>query len=160
MFKPIEGYYSTAGVPLYDVSESGEVYSHVVKRLLTPFKDNKGYLQVALTNVKGITKFEKIHRLVALSHVERPVGCDKVIFKDLNKENVVAENLRWISSSELSSGRKVEWVKKRIRCSNGCEYDSAVQAASDTGCKTSNISMCCKGKLKQTKGLKFSFIID
>ena len=147
---------------MYGIDINGNVYSVRKRKYLLQSKNKFGYNQVYLTYFHGGGRWYKVHRLVAMQFLPNPNGYTDVNHKNGIKTDNRVENLEWCTHSFKVSGRKHDgsYLKKRILCSNGCEYDSAVRAANDTGCKTSNISMCCNGKLKQTKGLKFSFLID
>ena len=150
---------------IYGINESGDIYSVRKLGLLKRCKHSLGYEQVYLTNFMGGGRWYKVHRLVALQFIPNPDS-----FTDINHINGVktdnrVDNLEWCTHSAniLHSYRSLGRVavcshsKKRVKCSNGIVYESGKLAALATGCKSSNVSMCCSGKLRQTNGFEFSF---
>ena len=97
----VEGYEG-----LYEVSNKGRVRSldryastgsgtRLCKgRVLTPIRNNKGYLQVILFK-GGRARHFLLHRLVAAAFCERPKGCNIVNHKDCNPGNCEASNLEY-----------------------------------------------------------------
>jgi len=152
---------------MYGINENGDIFSLRKMRLLKRFKHSLGYDQVYLSyfaiGSKGL--YCKLHRLVANQFIPNPLSLTDVNHKNGIKDDNRVENLEWMSHSDnvLHSyrvlGRKHDGscLGKQIKCSNGKVYSSAIEAAKDTGAFTSNISMCCNGKLKKTKGLVFEF---
>lgn len=94
MWKPIKGYEDR-----YEVSDIGEVFSLRSNRLIRPIKINSGYLSYRLT-VKGKTKHQLAHRLVAEHFLQNPDGKRTVNHKDGNKLNNHVSNLEWMTHSE------------------------------------------------------------
>ena len=79
---------------LYQVSDTGLVYSIRRKKILKPKTDRYGYYAVGLW--KGDKKYPKtIHRLVADAFVEKAEGCDVVNHLDCDKKNNNVANLEW-----------------------------------------------------------------
>lgn len=66
--------------------------------------------------------------------------------------------------SERMLGKKMpkEAVAKKFRpvfcTTTGVEYESVTAAANTLGLETTNISRCCKGVFKQTKGYSFEYL--
>ena len=152
---------------MYGINENGDIYSIRKSRLLKRCKHSLGYEQVYLSKFYLGSKgsWHKVHRLVGDTFIPNPNQLPDINHKDGIKTHNHVSNLEWMSRSEniLHSYRVLgridskEKIMKPIVCSNGKEYKSAREAANDTGCATSNISMCCNGKSKKTKGLVFSF---
>ena len=151
---------------VYGINESGDVYNVAKKRIVKRSKHSLGYEQVYLSPFDPTTrgKWHKVHRLVAMTFIPNPLGLTDVNHKNGIKSDNRLENLEWMTHSDnvLHSYRVLGRVagahtKKSIACSNGKTYDSLKEAATDTGCQSPNISMCCKGKIKQTKGLIFKY---
>ena len=154
---------------MYGINENGDIFSIRKMGLLTRSKHSLGYEQVYLSYFAIGSKgnWFKLHRLVASQFIPNPLGLTDVNHKNGIKDDNRVENLEWMSHRDniLHSyrvlGRKDDKssIMKTIYCSNGKIYLSAIEAAKDTGAYTSNISMCCNGKLKKTKGLIFSFSV-
>lgn len=104
IWKDIDGYEG-----LYQVSNLGRIKSfvkwdvynkyHYEERILKPFKNNKGYLEISL--VKDKTRSNKfIHRLVANAFIPKIQGKNIVNHKDFNPLNNNVENLEWVTQKE------------------------------------------------------------
>jgi len=150
---------------MYAVNKQGDVFSVRKRGILKP-SDRLGYLSVYLTRFHGGGRSHFIHRIVAKQFIPNPRNCSDVNHKDGNKANNYVDNLEWCTHREnvqhsydnlgrIASGA----AKKPVLClNNGKEYKSAVEAANDLGLFTSNISMCCNGKARSTKGYRFKFL--
>jgi len=89
----------------YIVSEDGQVMTLPGKRngrmlghLLSPRKNQMGYLQVCLLNDEGKQKWEYVHRLVAMTWLPKKQNqrdCNVVMHKDDNPLNNHKKNLKW-----------------------------------------------------------------
>lgn len=108
VWKDIAGYEG-----LYQVSNFGRVKSldRVVKRknqpdlpvagkVLRPRFGKNGYAYVILSK-EGKGKTANIHRIVAMTFLERFDGCELVNHKDGNKANNCVENLEWCNFSRI-----------------------------------------------------------
>tara|TARA_R110002126_G_scaffold270731_1_gene414538 strand:+ start:260 stop:760 length:501 start_codon:yes stop_codon:yes gene_type:complete len=91
----------------YTIHENGEVFStdrvihyndgriHNRKsKLMTPLKNNHGYLVVGLTVNKKTQNF-LVHRLVATAFIENPKNLPFVNHKDRDRSNNNISNLEW-----------------------------------------------------------------
>lgn len=96
--------------PAYKVSNLGNVMScnntgrnGIITgrkpRILKPFKDRGGYVNVRLCNNK-IEKTRMIHRLVAMAFIPNPENKEQVNHKDSNRANNHVDNLEWVSRRE------------------------------------------------------------
>lgn len=83
----------------YDVYEDGRIYSHKSHKFLSLKPDSHGYCCVTLFTHKK--ERIKVHRLVALLFLEKPLG-DKILInhKDGNKQNNHYLNLEWCNYYE------------------------------------------------------------
>jgi len=70
-------------------------------KVLSPFIVN-GFKAVALTK-DGVKSIKYVHKLVASAFVPNPENFKSIGFKDGNKENPDATNLKWCTRSELLS---------------------------------------------------------
>jgi len=88
--------------PNYEVSSAGEVRSTVTGKVLKTSMDKYGYHRIMLypERTNG-----KIHRLVALYHIENPENKPQIDHIDRNRANNSVENLRWATCSENELNR-------------------------------------------------------
>lgn len=83
--------------PKYEISNKGNIRNNITKKLLSPFKQNRGYLQICLSTEFGYWR-PTIHRLVAYYFLG---PSDKEVnHKDLNKTNNNMSNLEYVSRKE------------------------------------------------------------
>lgn len=110
--RPIKGYYG------YFVSTCGHVISLVSSnntrlrkldwsspQLLRGSDTGNGYLQVRLYTLEGHSKWLLVHRLVALTHLEKPhshLGVSRLQVNHINKDRKDnhARNLNWVTAQE------------------------------------------------------------
>jgi len=107
IWKPVRGYES-----YYEVSNDGEIrtieriitlptHSYLKKqKLLTQYKDGKGYMHVKLYDGRGKPKSLTIHRIVASAFLDNPNNLAEVNHIDHNKNNNNLDNLEWISRGD------------------------------------------------------------
>ena len=134
-------------------------------RILKPITVGNGYLKVTLYK-NNKQKPYYIHRLVAEVFIPNPENLPEVNHKDENKLNNNAENLEWCDREyNCNFGTRNERVIAKNtngKCSkpvlqytlNGefvREWESAKQAEREGGFISTNICMCCKGKIKKHK---------
>lgn len=80
----------------YVIYPDGRVFSPMTNKFLKFRTDKDGYYDVPLVyNNKGDRMPFRIHRLVALKYIERPLGYNVTNHKDLNKTNNNVTNLEW-----------------------------------------------------------------
>lgn len=171
IWKPVVGYEGK-----YEVSNLGNVrsldYRHTkTTHIIAKTYDSNGYFKVNL-KVNGVAKNLTIHRLVAMAFIPNPNGFNQVNHKDENKENNNVENLEWCTASYNSSyGTRPSRLSKHFKNYsqyskpvihiglNNVEtyYPSMKEAERATGIKQGNISNCCNGKQKCTKGNYFKY---
>lgn len=97
---------------LYKVNKLGEVYSVRAKKVLRPFKDRHGYLQVCVSAVIDgvrVKHWPRVHRLVCEAYLKNPKGKPQVNHKDMDRQNNNLGNLEWVTNSE----NKLHGIKTR-----------------------------------------------
>ena len=157
------------GFPNYTITDDGKVfslnYNHTgEKKELKQRKDKDGYFGVLLCNKVSKRKRFKVHRLVSLAFIPNPDNLPEVNHKDECKTNNNVSNLEWCSKSyninygtrnercgekQLNRKDKSRAVKQFTKYGRFiAEYPSIAEVERQTGFYKSNISQCCKGKLK------------
>lgn len=157
--------------PNYMVSNMGRVKSlrYGKEKILKGVKDRYGYLIIRLyKDRKGKNYF--IHRLVAQAFIPNPNNLPQVNHKDEDKTNNIVANIEYCDSRYNNNyGTHNERMAKALsipilQFSKTGEFirrwESAKQAQRELGINHSNISECCKGKLKSAGGYKWGYADD
>lgn len=79
----------------YQISNHGNIYSKITNKILKPFFNTNGYLNVT---IKGVN--HPIHRLMANQFLPKIQGKNQVNHKDGIKINNRLENLEWVNNRE------------------------------------------------------------
>lgn len=137
-------------------------------KILKPNIDKGNYLSVMLSK-NGVTKRMKIHRLVAIAFIPNPNNYPEVNHKkEFNKDKNNVNNLEWCTSKyNANYGTRNERSAKtkglaKIVYQHSLEgvfikkWDSTNQC-SKYGFFSSNVSSCCRGKIKRYKGYIWSY---
>lgn len=164
IYKPIQGF------PNYQVSNLGNIksinYRHTNKeKVLNPSLRNS-YYSVQLYNENGLKRCN-IHRLVAEAFIPNPNNLLQVNHKDENKLNNCVGNLEWCSSKyNCNYGERNEKIGNRVKkkitqySKKGeimKEWSSLTDASKTLNISKSDISLCCRGKLKSAGGYKWEY---
>lgn len=149
-------------LPAYEISNDGQLRNIKTGRIMKTHINSRGYEVVALT-INGRVQTERIHRLVAEAFLEDDeyYGED-VTFRDGDRSNIYADNLRWISRRDLvrntyNNGRRQTHRMRRIRCvETGEIFDSIIECSRVMGINRSSICKCVNdGYLKTREGYHF-----
>lgn len=166
IWKDIEGYEG-----LYQVSNLGRVKSLPTQRnigwanytskekILKQCKNKYGYLTVCLH--KGDSqKLHRVHRLVAIAFIDNPNGYKCVNHKDEDKTNNNISNLEFCSysynvnygtrnqrASDAMSKKVLQYTKDGVFVA---EWGGTREAQRQTGVKSCNISLACRGLRKSS----------
>jgi len=84
----------------YLITKEGKVWSLIKDRYLKPANNGIGYLQVFLKGYDNKSRWYKLHRLVALTHIPNPENKSDVNHKDGDKANNHVDNLEWLTHQE------------------------------------------------------------
>ena len=158
--------------PNYQVSSFGRIFSNSrwVQRTgrdkkehfffkegkeITPKK--RGHYHAVQLRKNKESKFESIHRIVAIAFILNDLNLKIVNHKDGDKHNNKADNLEWCTSTynqQYSKSREIIFIDR-----NGIEH--AVFGLNEF-CKDQSLNRSCvhrlfTGKQKQTKGWRLKF---
>lgn len=143
----------------YSVSENGEVKNDITEKLLS-LRTQQGYKHVTLA-IDGKAKSFRVHRLVAFAFIPNPENKPYVNHIDCNRSNNSVTNLEWVTPSENSqkavdqgrwnNSKKLKPVTQYSLAGEKIRtYESASEAARQTGCQQSKITLCCQGERRRT----------
>lgn len=145
------------------------------ERILKQKKVGSGYLAVILSK-NANKRTEYLHRLVAISFLNRAEHQTDVNHIDGTKTNNHVNNLEWCSKSENSihafknklnippkpmigadhkSSKAV--IQLDFTGNTICEYVSTIEASKKTGVYASGVSRACCGKLKSAGGYLWKY---
>ncbi len=113
-YKPVLDYEG-----LYQVTNTGRIYSIKRKKFLTPAKDKYGYLYVNLSK-HGVWKAIKIHRIVAEAFLGRKLAINEDVHHLVAKDDNTFEHMIILPHSEHVKLHKLgshhsEQTKEKIR---------------------------------------------
>lgn len=134
------------GHPNYSVSNLGRVRNDKKNKLIKPFDNSHGYLQVKLNGINY-----RVHRLVAKAFIPNPNNFEVINHKDNNRANNICENLEWCTQQyniEQSLPKHTEVTGKKILQidSNGNivkEWESISEASRVLNIPRHVIHGCC-----------------
>jgi hypothetical protein len=169
---------------LYTVSNYGNIYSLIKRKMLFPTKTVKGYSRVGLYRDKRAF-FKFVHRVVAQHFIPNE---DKYSFNQINHKNGIkhdnrVENLEWCTHSEnaIHSFRVLK-NKNHLQYNHPFKgvfegdhsrsifinqysldgifikrWSSIIEACKYYGVSSSCIVDCCKGRQKTSKGFIWKY---
>ena len=150
----------------YEISDMGRIRRLSDGGLMRPAINQNGYQHVVLSK-NGKTKDFRVHRLVATHFIENKAGKRDVNHNNGIKTDNRAANLEWLTHSEnelhkiytLGTPSKLLGACRPVKCLNtGVVYRSISEAKRELNLqKSTHIQEVCAGKLKQTRGLKWSY---
>ena len=150
-WKPITGF------DLYKVSRNGEIINRYGK-LLSQCPNKKGYMRVWLNNSKVKAKQFFVHRLVAEAFIPNPNNFPYINHKDENPANNCVGNLEWCDDTynkRYSHALKV--IQYDVYGNLLKRWEAVSDIESKLGFASTNISKCCKGRIKTINGYIFLY---
>lgn len=163
---PIKGYED-----LYQVSNWGRVkslnYNHTrQEQILKPSTTKKGYQRIHFSK-DGKQRMFLVHRLVANAFIPNPNNLPQVNHIDENPSNNHISNLEWCDCKyNCNYG---SWIEKHSKANSKQitqltldgefikNWSSIIDVERKLGYHQSNISACCRDKLKTSYGYKWQF---
>lgn len=170
--------------PYYEVSNYGNVHSidRMVNaklgsksfkrgRILTKQRLSDGYVQVRLCN-NGVTRFYRIHQLVAICFIKNPNGYTQINHINEVKDDNRVENLEWcdikynnnygcrlerISNSMKNGKNSICVVQMNLMGDKIQTWVSMSEVQRNLGISNSKIAACCKGKRNKAGGYKWRY---
>jgi hypothetical protein len=147
--------------PNYEASNNGGIRNKTTRKLLNPWDDGRGYLQV---DVNGQTI--RVHKLIASAFYDCTVNGLVVNHIDGNKKNNFIGNLEWCTQADnMRHAHRTGLIphngqgglpRKMVKIvETGIIYESLQSCASDiNGCR-SHIGDCLRGIRKSHRNFHF-----
>ena len=129
--------------------------------ILSPKLTKKGYSEVVLVK-KNKRYVRRVHRLVALTFLHKPVGYDVVNHINEVKTDNSISNLEWCTSqynSEAYCGSRIKIYQYTLDGNLVKIWNSVTKAATSVSGDKSGIQHCCKGSLKTYKGYIWTYSV-
>lgn len=140
------------------------------EKILKQIVGVQGYLYVTLYDKNKKQKSKRIHQLVAQAFISNPNNLPFVNHKDENVKNNVYYNLEWCTAKyNCNYGTRLQRIAVKNNKPilqfdlNGNfikEYESITQASKELNNSLNNISQCCLGRSRTSKGYIFKFKND
>lgn len=175
-WKDVKGYEG-----IYEISNLGNVKSFYSGKIISQKKNNRGYMVVDLYKNRQRKSF-LVHRIVAISFLNKDKLCNDVNHIDENKENNCVENLEWCTHKEnvnkwcknntekvgrkqFKSTEKYRKLDMNISMFNKDgsfikTYTRASDIKKELNKDISCIIQCCDGKRKSAYGYKWKFAFE
>lgn len=158
MWKPIVGFED-----LYDVSDEGEVYSHITGKILKHAVKKSGYHNVTLVKDNKL-HYMRVHILVASAFIPNPENKPQVNHVDGDKSNNRADNLEWCTAKENTHhcihvlGKRTVPVAQYTKGGVLVKiWNSILEASQGTGAKAQHIWRNANGIRNSTHGYIFKY---
>lgn len=152
----------------YSVSSEGEVRKDETNYILSQ-SSQQDYKFVTLL-IKGKQKRMRVHRMVALTFLDNPDNKPYVNHINGNRSDNNVKNLEWVTPSEntqhavatglMNNGRKRAVIQYNLEGEKMATFESATEAARQTGGSQSKITMCCKRQRKTANDYQWRYYDD
>lgn len=152
----------------YSVSTEGEVRKDTTNYILSQ-SSQQDYKFVGLI-INGKQKRMRVHRMVALTFIDNPDNKPYVNHINGNRSDNNVENLEWVTPSEntqhavdtglFKSGRKRAVIQYNLNGEQMATFESASEAARQTGGSQSKITMCCRRQRDSANDYQWRYYDD
>ena len=152
----------------YSVSTEGEVRKDTTNYILSQ-SSQQDYKFVGLL-IDGQQKRMRVHRMVAMTFIDNPDNKPYVNHINGNRSDNNVENLEWVTPSEntrhavetglMNSGRKRAVIQYSLNGEQMATFESASEAARQTGGSQSKITMCCKRQRQTANDYQWRYYDD
>ena len=152
----------------YSVSTEGEVRKDTTNYILSQ-SSQQDYKFVGLI-INGKQKRMRVHRMVALAFIDNPDNKPYVNHINGNRSDNNVENLEWVTPSEntqhavdtglFKSGRARTVVQYNLNGEQMATFESASEAARQTGGSQSKITMCCRRQRDSANDYQWRYYDD
>lgn len=152
----------------YSVSTEGEVRKDTTNYILSQ-SSQQDYKFVGLI-INGKQKRMRVHRMVALAFIDNPDNKPYVNHINGNRSDNNVENLEWVTPSEntqhavdtglFKSGRTHAVIQYNLNGEQMATFESASEAARQTGGSQSKITMCCRRQRDSANDYQWRYYDD
>ena len=152
----------------YSVSTEGEVRKDTTNYILSQ-SSQQDYKFVGLI-INGKQKRMRVHRMVALAFIDNPDNKPYVKHINGNRSDNNVENLEWVTPSEntqhavdtglFKSGRARAVIQYNLNGEQMATFESASEAARQTGGSQSKITMCCRRQRDSANDYQWRYYDD
>lgn len=154
----------------YSVSTEGEVRKDTTNYMLSQ-STQQDYKFVTLFLPDGKAKRMRVHRIVAETFIPNPENKPYVNHINGNRGDNNVENLEWVTPSENTQhavatglmeggGRKKAVVQYNLNGERMVTFESASEAARQTGGSQSKITMCCRRQRESANDYQWRYYDD
>ena len=152
----------------YSVSTEGEVRKDTTNYILSQ-SSQQDYKFVTLL-INGQQKRMRVRRMVAMTFIENPDNKPYVNHINGIRYDNNVENLEWVTQSEniqhavrtglMQNGRKKAVIQYNLNGDRMATFESASEAARQTGGSQSKITMCCKRQRETANDYQWRYYDD
>ena len=152
----------------YSISDTGEIRKDTNNYILSQ-STQQDYKFVTLL-IEGKQKRMRVHRLVAETYIDNPDNKPYVNHINGQRDDNNVENLEWVTPSEntqhavvtglMNSGRKKAVIQYNLDGIKMMTFESATEAARQTGSSQSKICSCCKRQRKTANDYQWRYADD
>lgn len=162
-------YYFNEKETEYSVSTDGLVKKDTKNDYILSQSSQQDYKFVTLL-IEGKQKRMRVHRMVAETFIPNPENKPFVNHINGNRSDNNVENLEWVTPSEntqhavatglMNNGRKRAVIQYNLNGDKMMTFESASEAARQTGSLQSKITMCCRRQRETANDYQWRYVDD